>query len=162
MKVLSREKMEQRRMDAAKKLLEGVRPSCVAARFGVSRTSASRWHRAISRGGVESLRKHVAGGRPSRLTFEQKVEIGNWVDLGPGALGKSGDHWTAARLSQLIEERFGIHYHTDYVRKLVLRIPPPRAEQQRAGSQQCAGEPGGSSPSLTASRIAQRPSRFCQ
>jgi transposase len=140
MKIFSRHKTEQRRMDAAKKLLEGARPSCVAARFGVSRTSASRWHRALVGGGVASLRTHVAGGRPSRLIREQKVEIGNWVDLGPGALGQSGDHWTAARPSRLIEERFGIHYHADYVRKLVLRIPPRSAEEQRAGSQPCAGE----------------------
>jgi len=157
MKILSRNKMEQRRMEAAKKLLEGVRPSRVAATFGVSRASASRWHRAIKSGGVESLRKHVASGRPSRLTLEQKWQIGNWVVLGPAASGQSGDHWTAARLSRLIKERFGIHYHVDYIHKLVLRIPPRPADEQRAGSQKGAEESGTDlPPSLTTGRITQR------
>jgi transposase len=124
MEILSRDEMEQRRMEAAKKLLEGVRPSRVAARFGVSRTAAARWRRTLTREGVESLRKHVASGRPSRLTLEQKAQIASWVDLGPAALGQSGDRWTSVRLAQLIEERFSIHYHADYIRKLVLRMSP--------------------------------------
>ena len=136
MEILSRNEMEQRRMEAAKKLLEGVRPSRGAARFGV--TTAARWRRTFTREGVESLRKHVANGWPSRLTLEQKSQIASWVDLGPAALGQSSDRWTSARLAPLIEERFSIHYHADYIRKLVLRMSPRRRRSDEPGVERVA------------------------
>ena len=42
--------------------------SAVARKFGVSRTTASRWHRTLDRHGMERLHKRKAPGRPSRLT----------------------------------------------------------------------------------------------
>ena len=145
MEILSRDEMEQRRMEAAKKLLEGMRPWRVAARFGVSRPTVTRWRRTLTTGGVESLMKRVAPGRPSRLTVEQKAQFAKWVGLGPAALGQSPDKWTCARLGQLIEERFGIHYHPDYIRRLVVRMSPRHAAEGRMrpmdyGAPEPAGE----------------------
>jgi len=130
MKMLSRDDMEQRRIEAGKELLEGIRPSRVAANFGVSRAAAARWNRAITTGGVESLKKHIAPGRPSRLTLAQKAQIANWVDLGPAAFGQRGHRWTAAQLAQLVEDRLGIRYNSDYIRKLLLRISTRYVEER--------------------------------
>jgi len=65
--LLTRDEMESRRLMAAQDLETGLSQSQVARKFGVSRTTASRWHRAMSGKGVEALRKRRAPGRPSRL-----------------------------------------------------------------------------------------------
>ena len=69
--ILTRDEMESRRLLAAQDLQNGLSQSQIARKFGVSRTTASRWHRALHRRGVESLRKRRATGRPSRLNREQ-------------------------------------------------------------------------------------------
>ena len=66
--ILTRDEMESRRLLAAQDLQRGISQSQVARKFGVSRTTASRWDRALSGKGFEALRKRRAPGRPSRLT----------------------------------------------------------------------------------------------
>ena len=43
---LNRDEMEMRRLEAVQDLLSGLTQSKVARKFGVSRTTASRWNRA--------------------------------------------------------------------------------------------------------------------
>ena len=74
--ILTRDEMESRRLLAAQDLQRGLSQSQVARKFGVSRTTASRWHRTLSGRGVEFLRKRRAPGRPSRLTAEQLARAG--------------------------------------------------------------------------------------
>jgi len=59
--------MECRRMEAADDFLHGLSHSHVVAKFGVSRTTASRWHRALTAKGLESLRKGE-GNRKAKPT----------------------------------------------------------------------------------------------
>ena len=72
--ILTRDEMESRRLLAAQDLQTGLSQSQVARKFGVSRTTASRWNRTLSGKGVESLRKRRAPGRPSRLTADRPCE----------------------------------------------------------------------------------------
>ena len=69
--ILTRDEMESRRLLAAQDLQRGLSQSQVARKFGVSRTTASRWYRAFHGKGMEALRKRRAPGRPSRLSAEQ-------------------------------------------------------------------------------------------
>src|SRR5690349_3013235 len=80
--LLSRDEMERRRLEAAQDLLNGTTQSEVARKFCVSRTTASRWHRALKGSGVESLRKRRAPGRPSRLTRDQLAGLSSLVAEG--------------------------------------------------------------------------------
>src|SRR6478672_3694043 len=73
--ILTRDEMESRRLLAADDLQRGLSQSQVARKFGVSRTTASRWHRALTGNGVEALRKRRAPGRPSRLSSEQLAGV---------------------------------------------------------------------------------------
>jgi putative transposase len=125
---LNRDEMESRRLEAAQELLRGVSQARVARQFGVSRTTASRWHRILANDGVERLRKRKAPGRPSRLTPSQMAEVAGMFGLGARALGFTDDRWTTARLAQAIEARFGVRYDPDHVGRLMhrlgLRHPP--------------------------------------
>jgi transposase len=116
---LSREEMEYRRLQAANELANGSSQSRVARKFGVSRTTTSRWQRALQGKGVEALRRRRATGRPSRLTIEQKREITAIHAEGARSFGFPDDRWTTARLADAIEKRFGIKYDQDHVGRLM-------------------------------------------
>ena len=119
--VLTRDEMESRRFEAAKDLLNGLPQSYVARKFGVSRTTASRWCRALNGRGVESLRKRRAPGRPSRLKPHEFAQISELFELGPEAFGIPG-RWTTARLAKAIESRFGVRYDPDHVGRILHRL----------------------------------------
>ncbi|MDP9055216.1 MAG: helix-turn-helix domain-containing protein [Acidobacteriota bacterium] len=111
--------METRRLAAAKDLLTGVTQSHVARRYGVSRTTVSRWHRSIVHKGFEGMRRRRATGRPSRLTADQVDGIRQMYFEGAAAHGFPGDRWTTGRLAAAIDKQFGIHYDQDHVGRLM-------------------------------------------
>jgi transposase len=111
--------METRRLAAAKELLDGATQSQVARRYGVSRTTASRWHRSIVHKGYEALRLRRATGRPSRLTADQVDSIRNMFTEGALAHGFVSDRWTTGRLAIAIERQFGVRYDQDHVGRLM-------------------------------------------
>jgi transposase len=119
---LTRDDMETRRLAAARELLNGVTQSTVARRYGVSRTTASRWQRSIVMRGVDGLRKRRATGRPSRLTADQVDAIRQMFAEGAAAHGFSRDRWTTGRLAEAIERRFGIRYDRDHVGRLMYKF----------------------------------------
>ena len=116
---ITREDMETRRLAAARELLTGITQSQVARRYGVSRTTASRWQRSIVLKGYEGLRKRRATGRPSRLTADQVDAIRSMYFEGAAAHGFSRDRWTTGRLAEAIERKFGISYDRDHVGRLM-------------------------------------------
>lgn len=119
LKSQNRDDMETRRLAAATDLLNGATQSQVARRYGVSRTTASRWHRSIVVKGVEALRKRRATGRPSRLTADQVDSIRNMYLEGALAYGFSSDRWTTGKLAEAIGRKFGIRYDQDHVGRLM-------------------------------------------
>ena len=119
---LSRDGMEKRRLEALQDLLAGQTQSAVASKFGVSRTTTSRWNRALLQKGVESLRRRRATGRPCRLSGEQLLQIQEIFSRGALVYGFSDNRWTAARLAAAIELRFGVHYGPDHVGRLMHKV----------------------------------------
>jgi len=120
--ILTRDEMESRRLMAAQDLQTGFKQSEVARKFGVSRTTASRWHRALSGRGVEALRKRRAPGRPSRLSAEQLSVVSGLYKEGPRAVGLDTDRWTTMRFAEAIFNRFGIRYDPDHVGRILHRL----------------------------------------
>jgi transposase len=114
--------MEQRRLLAAGEFEGGLSQSQVARKFGVSRTTASRWCRALSGKGREGLRKRRAPGRPSRLKPEQFEVLRDMHGAGPRAAGFATDRWTTARFADAIFERFGVRYDPDHAGRIMHRL----------------------------------------
>jgi transposase len=119
---LTRDDMETRRLAAARELLNGVTQSTVARRYGVSRTTASRWQRSIVMRGMDGMRKRRATGRPSRLTTDQVDAIRQMYQEGAAAHGFARDRWTTGRLAEAIERKFGIRYDRDHVGRLMYKF----------------------------------------
>ncbi len=120
--ILTRDEMESRRLLAAQDLQTGLSQSQVARKFGVSRTTASRWHRAMTGRGVEALRKRRASGRPCRMSTEQRQGATELYHAGPRAAGFDSDRWTTARFAEAIFQRFGIRYDPDHAGRIMHRL----------------------------------------
>ena len=114
--------MESRRLLAAQDLQTGLTQSQIARKFGVSRTTASRWNRSLSGNGVESLRKRRAPGRPSRLTADQLKVLTDTYQAGPRAAGYDTDRWTTARFAEVIFAHFGVRYDPDHAGRIMHRL----------------------------------------
>lgn len=120
--ILNRDEMESRRLLAAQDLQNGLSQSQIARKFGVSRTTASRWHRVLDRRGVEALHKRRATGRPSRLSREQRESVVEMFHAGARAAGFSDDQWTTARFAAAIFRRFGVRYDPDHAGRIMHRL----------------------------------------
>src|SRR5260370_292248 len=120
--ILTRDEMESRRLLAAQDLQTGLTQSQVARKFGVSRTTASRWYRTLSGNGVESLRKRRAPGRPSRLNAEQLKAVAEIYRAGPRAGGLDADRWTTARFAEAIFVKFRVRYDPDHAGRILHRL----------------------------------------
>ena len=133
--ILTRDEMESRRLLAAQDLQNGLSQADIARKFGVSRTTASRWHRAWKRRGFESLRKRRATGRPSRLTKDQRQGVVELYQAGARASGYADDRWTTARFATAIHHRFGVRYDPDHVGRIMHQLglrPRHRVEEPAA------------------------------
>ena len=120
--ILTRDEMESRRLMAAQDLQTGLSQSQVARKFGVSRTTASRWNRALKGTGVESLRKRRAPGRPSRLSADQLQGLREVYEAGPRAAGFDSDRWTTLKFAEAIFGRFAIRYDPDHVGRIMHKL----------------------------------------
>lgn len=130
--ILTRDEMESRRLLAAQDLQRGLSQSQVARKFGVSRTTASRWFRSLSGKGMESLRKRRAPGRPSRLTATQLTDIAEVYRAGARAAGFESDRWTTARFADAIYARFEVRYDPDHVGRIMHRLGLRERTRQRS------------------------------
>jgi transposase len=106
--------LEHRRRLVVERILEGYASGDVADFFGVNRSSVSRWMTAYEQGGWEALQAHPIPGRPHRLTCTQEKIIARWLKEKPSDLGFATELWTAERLTQLIEQEFGVHFNAAY------------------------------------------------
>src|ERR1051326_9173724 len=120
--LLTRDEMESRRLLAAQDLQRGLTQSQLSRKFGVSRPTASRWQRALSGRGVESLRKRRAPGRPCRLTAQQLTEIAGIYKMGSRAAGFDSDRWTTNRFAEAIYTLTGVCYDPDHAGRIMHRL----------------------------------------
>jgi transposase len=130
--ILTRDEMESRRLLAAQDLQRGLTQSQVARKFGVSRTTASRWFRSLSGKGMESLRKRRAPGRPSRLNASQLSGVAEVYREGARAAGFDSDRWTTARFADAIFARFRVRYDPDHVGRIMHRLGLRERTRQRS------------------------------
>ena len=119
---ITRDEMESRRLLAAQDLQTGLSQSHVARKFGVSRTTASRWNRSLSGKGIEALKKRRAPGRPSRLSADQLAAVKELYQAGPRAAGFDSERWTTARFADAIMARFAIKYDPDHAGRIMHRL----------------------------------------
>jgi len=116
---MTRDEMEARRLNAAGELTrtKGSQAN-VARKYGVTRTTASRWAHTLSNEGMDALHRRTGGGRPSKLTPGQLAQVARFC---------KEKQITSAGLVKAIEKKFGVHYHKDHACRLLRRLRGPRS-----------------------------------
>jgi len=134
---LTREQMEERRLEGGRLLKSGkLSQAAIARQLGVSRATVSDWAKTIEAKGMRGLRKRKAAGGQSKLNPAQKRKLKYLLDRGALANGFPTDRWTLARVQQLIRQKFQITYHPNYLNRLLrnlsfsLQKPLPQAVEQ--------------------------------
>lgn len=136
---LSREQMEERRLEGGRLLKEGKQSQAEIARhLGVSRATVSEWAKIVQAKGKRGLRRKKAPGSESKLSKTQKEKLKRLLDHGALACGFPADRWTLERVRQLIQKEFKVSYHRNYLNRLLRQLgfspqrPLPQAiEQER-------------------------------
>jgi transposase len=111
--------LEVRRRTAVALLEHGLGVREVARRVSASPGSVVRWREAYRQGGQEALcAKPHPGGKP-RLSPADRQRLGQLLLEGPLAHGYHTELWTLARVAQVIERHFGVHYHPCHVFRIL-------------------------------------------
>jgi transposase len=116
------EQLEQRRLEAAELLRQGLHQAEVARRVGVHRQSVSRWTQELKQGGKRALRKAGRAGRRPRLHAEDLRRIEKGLKRGPEVLGYETSLWTSWRVADLIERECGVHYHPSQAWRILRQL----------------------------------------
>lgn len=136
---LTREQMEERRLEGGRLLKEGkLSQAEIARHLGVSRATVSDWAKVVKAKGIGGLQKKKAPGSLPKLSKAQKGKLKRILDRGALACGFSTDRWTLERVRQLIQKEFEVSYHPNYLNRLLRSLgfspqkPLPQAiEQER-------------------------------
>lgn len=134
---LTREQLEERRLEGGRLLKAGKLSQAEIARWlGVSRATVSDWAKTVEAKGICGLRKRKAAGSQSKLSSMQKQKLKYMLDRGALANGFPTDRWTLERVRQLIQQKFEIAYHPNYLNRLLRNLgfspqkPLPQAIEQ--------------------------------
>jgi transposase len=118
----SAEELEHRRRRALDLLADGRSLREVARTIGCDPSSVMRWRDAWREGGDAALKVVAASGRPRKLTDTQLRRLVKLLLRGPLKHGYATDLWTTARVAEVIERVFGVHYDPDHVGRLLHQL----------------------------------------
>jgi transposase len=99
-------------------LKEGRRQTEVGEIVGSSQSSVSRWAKLIELKAGLASKPHP--GRKRRLSEGEHRQLESALTKGATSHGWTNDLWTCPRVKQLIRKMFGIDYHVDHVRKILV------------------------------------------
>jgi len=114
--------MEERRMEAARRLRQGQLSQAELARqLGVTRMSVCNWNQRLLEAGRRGLKLQKATGRPPRLPKAQVQALLKMLRRGALQVGFDTDRWTLNRIQQVIQRAFGVVYHPNYLSRALKR-----------------------------------------
>ena len=129
----SAQQLEQRRRLAVQRVNEGWKQKDVAAFLGVGQRTVGRWVAAYRSAGDDGLLAKPSPGRRPFLTPDQEQQVLAWLLKKPTEFGFPTDLWTARRVARLIQDRFGVAFHPNYLREwLAKRRLSPQKPAERA------------------------------
>jgi len=128
--------LERRRRKAVELLQQDWKIVDIAEALGASTSSVKRWRDTFEQAGAEGLDSTPHPGRRPRLSEKQKEQLAKILLRGARASGYENELWTCPRVLEVIQRRFGVTYHVDYVGTLLHKLgwsvqkPEQRAREQ--------------------------------
>jgi transposase len=108
---LTREQLEERRLEGARLLIEGkLSQAEIARHLGVTPSAVARWKQRLEAADdrIEALARRAAPGNAPSLSLEQWQQILRIIQQGAVNAGFQSERWTLARIRQMIGDRFGV------------------------------------------------------
>ena len=115
------QRLQQRRIQAGRLLMDGMRQAQVARTVGVTRKAVNLWNKQLTEAGLRGLEGRPRG-RPAGLSEEQRAELLGLLQKGALAQGFATEFWTVRRVRQLIEERFSRRYSESQVHRILVAL----------------------------------------
>ena len=112
---------------------EGWTQKDVAAFLGIHPVTVAKWVARHHAHGDHGLKATPTPGRPRFLTADQERKVLAWLTESPPKHGFDTDLWTARRVAELIHQKFGVRFHSNYLREwLSKRNYTPQKPARRA------------------------------
>jgi transposase len=127
--------LERRRLRAGRMFDRGSTQAEVVRALGVSRQSASRWHRAWVEGGSAALASSGKRGRSARISSSELKEVEQALRKGARSQGFASDLWTLDRVGAVIESVTGVTYHRGHVWKVLRALGWSRQRPARQATE---------------------------
>jgi len=125
--------LERRRLLAVERLLEGYSAQEVSQFLGVHCRTVQVWHATYRDHGYDGLKAKPPPGRPRKLTARQERTVLTWFLKSPKSFGFATDLWTARRVAQVIERKWGVEFNSRYLNAwLAVRGITPQKPQRVA------------------------------
>ncbi len=106
--------LEYRRCLGIQRVADGYSTQEVADFLDVDPSTVRRWIAPAAAAG-RGVTAGSGPGRPAKLTSTQEKIVFRWLSEPATEYGFITDLWSAPRLTQLIEQAFEIHFHSDYL-----------------------------------------------
>lgn len=125
--------LERRRRLAVHRLQEGFAPRTVAQFLEVHIRTVRGWWAAYKRQGDAGLNAKPHPGRPPKLTLRRVTQVLSWFRQNPRSFGFATELWTARRVAQVIERKWGVQFNPRYLNAwLTARDITPQKPHRRA------------------------------
>ena len=125
--------LERQRRLAVTRVREGKKPAQVAEFLGVHPSSVRKWWKAYQQQGDAGLAAKPHPGREPYLSPSRESQVLNWLRKNPTSFGFATELWSAPRLAQVIERKFGVRFNRRYLNAwLTARNITPQKPQRRA------------------------------
>jgi len=125
--------LERRRRLAVERLCDGYPQQVVADFLNVHVRTVRKWWHQFQKLGADGLNSKPHPGRPRKLRRAQEAQILRWLRKNPKSFGFATELWTAPRLAQVIQRKFGIDFHPHYLNHwLAERKITPQKPQRKA------------------------------
>jgi len=129
--IFSKTRTPERRRLAVQMVLNGTAQSEVARSIGVSARSVRKWMQRYRQQGETGLQTRPRAGRTPKLTRRAERSVLSWLQHPATRYGFATDLWTARRVAQLIEKKFGVQFNHRYLNQWLTRrnITPQKPER---------------------------------
>ena len=130
---------EVKRFRAVLSYIDGSSAIDTANKLKTVRSCVNKWIRWYVTAGPEGLLTQDSPGSPPKLEAERLRELAVIIEAGPVAACYTSGVWTGPMVGDLIEKRFGVTYHHEYIPRLLARmrfsIQRPRKRLARADAE---------------------------
>jgi len=127
----SPQELERVRREAVALGAQGLKPSQIAAALDRHVRTVEKWLAKARDSGPEAVAAISHPGSSPKLSARQRQGLQRQLLKGAQAQGWTTDWWTAPRVQALIQQRYGVDYHVNYIPTLLKTLGWTRQKPER-------------------------------